>query len=144
MKKEIKPSDTVAIILAVLAVLSLIVLAAGVFVSKQPLKFAPGLAFGVIISAIRLLMLARAVNISVDMEPAESKTYMLGQYNLRMLLTVAAVFAGGMMREYISIFALIAGLIILQPSVYIANFIYEKMGGEKIDGVSTKKTHRHS
>ncbi|GEM_PF-5041466 len=144
MKKEIKPSDTLRFIFASMAGTTLIILIIGIFVSKQPLNFILGLLFGAAVSVIRILMLAKSVKVSVEMEPAESKTYMMGQYNLRMLLTVAAVVAGAMLKERFSIFGIILGLIAMQPSVYIANFIYERLGGEKIESISTEKADRHS
>lgn len=144
MKREIKPSDTLALILITMAAATLIALAAGVIIVDEPLKYAIGLIFGAVVSCIRVAMLARAVSVSVDMESADAKNYMMGQYNLRMLLTIAAVVAGGMMREHLNIFALVIGLIIMQPSVYIADFIYERLGGEKVEGVNAKKAHRNS
>ncbi len=144
LKKEIKPSDTLLFIFSAMAVITLLILIIGLFVSKEPLSFALGLLFGGAISVVRILMLARAVNISVDMEPADSKTYMVGQYNIRMMLTVAAVVVGAMTKGRLSILGIVLGLIAMQPSVYAANIIYKVMGGEKVESVSTKKTHRHS
>lgn len=144
MEREIKPSDTLKFILASMAGTTLVILVIGLFVSDKPLNYALGLLFGAAVSVVRILMLSRAVNISVDMEPADSKTYMMGQYNLRMLLTIAAVVAGAMMKDRLSIFGIILGLIAMQPSVYIANFIYERLGGEKIESISSKKADRHS
>lgn len=144
MKKEIKPSDITAAILYTMVGISIVVLIGGLFVSKEPLKFAIGLVFGTVISLIRVKMLARAANIAVQMEPAEAKAYMTGQYNVRMMLAVAAAVFGGIMKAHLSVIALILGLLVMPPSVYIANFIYEKTGGEKSESVSFKKADRDS
>lgn len=144
MKKEIKPSDITATILYTMIGLSVVVLVGGLFISKEPLKFALGLALGTVISIVRLKMLARSANIAVQMEPAEAKAYMTGQYNVRMMLAVIAAIFGGIMRDHLSVIALVLGLLVMPLSVYIANFIYERAGGEKSESVSFEKTHRDS
>lgn len=144
MKKEIKPSDITAAILYTMLGISAVLLIVGLFVSKEPLKFALGLALGTAISVIRLKMLARAANLAVLMEPAEAKAYMTGQYNVRMMLAVLAAVFGGIMKAHLSVIALILGLLVMPPSVYIANFIYEKTGGDKCESVSFEEADRDS
>jgi hypothetical protein len=144
LKNEIKPSDTLKFIFIAMAAVCVIIFIAGLIFSKEPLHFTLGLIFGSVISVIRILMLAKSINISVDMEPSEAKVYMMGQYHLRMLMIVVAVVVGAMTKGVLGIFGIIAGLIAMQPSVYIANFMYEKLGGEKFESISAKKADRHS
>ena len=143
MEKELRPSDTVKLIFASMAGITLTVLIAGVFISSEPLKFALGLLYGAAVSVVRILMLSRAVSVSVQMEPAEAKAYAMGQYNARMMLLVGAAVAGYFIKA-LSIYGIALGLIAMQPSVYIANFIYEKLGGKKFESVNAKKADRHS
>lgn len=144
LKNDIDIRQVLKFILAVVAVITLVILIVGVIVSKAPVKFALGLLLGSLVSVIRLLMLARAVGKAVDMEPADSKLYMVGQYNIRMLLAIAAVVACGIMKAHISIIGMILGLVAAQPAVYIANFIYEKKGGKKFGTIDAEKTDRNS
>ncbi len=144
MKKEIGLKDTLWYIALTTLALSVVVFIIGLFVSDNPLKFALGLYYGVAVSLLRLVLLARAVNTSVDMDANTSKKYMLGQYNMRMLLTIAALVFAAFVRDRLSIIALVIGLLIMQPAVYIANIIYEKKGGKKVEGISPKKIDRHS
>lgn len=144
MKKEIGLKDTLWYIAVTTLALSVVVFIIGLFVSDNPLKFALGLYYGVAVSLLRLIMLARAVNTSVDMDADSSKKYMMGQYNMRMLMTIAALVFAAFVRDKLSIVALVIGLLIMQPAVYIANIIYEKKGGKKVEGISTKKIDRHS
>ncbi len=144
LKREIKPSDTLSFIMLSMAGICLIILILGIIFAKEPLYFALGVLFGAVVSCIRILLLSRAINRAVDMEPAESKAYMTAQYSTRMLLAIAAVVAGAMLQEYISIIGLILGLIAMQPAVYLANIIYKMMGGEKLEFNSAKKADRYS
>lgn len=144
MKKEIGLKDTLWYIAVTTLALSVAVFIVSLFVSDNPLKFALGLYYGVAVSLLRLIMLARAVNTSVDMDADSSKKYMMGQYNMRMLMTIAALVFAAFVRDKLSIVALVIGLLIMQPAVYIANIIYEKKGGKKVEGISTKKIDRHS
>lgn len=144
MKKEIGLKDTLWYIALTTLALSVVVFIIGLFVSDNPLKFALGLYYGVAVSLLRLIMLARAVNTSVDMDADSSKKYMMGQYNMRMLMTIAALVLAAFIRDKLSIVALVIGLLIMQPAVYIANIIYEKKGGKKVEGISPKKIDRHS
>lgn len=144
MKKEISLKDTLWYIAATTLAISAVVFIIGLFVSDNPIKFALGLYYGVAVSLLRLIMLARAVNTSVDMEADSSKKYMMGQYNIRMLMTIAALVLAAFIRDKLSIVALVMGLLIMQPAVYIANIIYEKKGGKKVEGISPKKIDRYS
>jgi hypothetical protein len=144
LEKEIKPSDTLKYIFLSMAGVTAVILVVGLFVSSKPLSFTLGLLFGAVISVVRIIMLAKSVDKAVDMEPNDSKLYMTGQYHLRMLLMVVAVVAGAMTRGVISVVGIALGLIAMQPSVYIANFIYERLGGKKIESVSAKKADRDS
>jgi hypothetical protein len=148
---EINPNDTVKYMLISLVAVAAVMLVVGLFVSKAPIKFAIGLVFGTAVSAVRLLMLTRSVKMSLLMEPADAKTYMTGQSNMRMLLIIAAVVVGASMRSVLSIYGIAAGLIAFQPAAYLANIIYERMGGEKLDFTKpdaksndVKKADRHS
>lgn len=144
MEKEIKLSDTLKMILVTLGALTLIGIIIGVFIVSEPIKYIAGFLLGTAVSVMRIMLLSRAVVRAVDMEPGESKVYMMGQYNLRMMLTILVVVIGCVMSKYFNIYSIIIGLVLLQPSVYISNFIYRKMGGEKIESVSTSKTDRNS
>lgn len=144
MKKEIGLKDTLWYIAVTTLAISVAVFIVSLFVSDNPFKFALGLYYGVAVSLMRLIMLARAVNASVDMEADSSKKYMMGQYNIRMLMTIAALVLAAFIRDKLSIVALVIGLLIMQPTVYIANIIYEKKGGKKVEGISPKKIDRYS
>ena len=144
MKKEVGLSRTLWYIVISAVVISVVIYIISLFITSAPLKFALGLFYGTAVSILRVVMLARSVNISVDMDAEASKKYMLSQYHLRMLITIAALVFAAAIRERISIIGLVIGLLVMQPAVYVANVIYEMKGGEKVEGISTKKTNRDS
>lgn len=144
MEKELRPWETLKMILITLGVLLLIGIIIGIFIVNEPIKYVSGILLGGAVSVMRIVLLSRAVGKAVNMEVAQSKVYMMGQYNLRMMLTIAVVVVGCIMSEYFNIYSIIIGVVLLQPAVYISNFIYEKKGGEKIESVSTSKTNRNS
>ncbi len=144
MKKEVNLRSTLWYIIASAIVISVVVYIISLFITSSPLKFGFGLFYGTAVSCLRMAMLAKAVDTSVDMDAGASKKYMLGQYNIRMLMTIAALVLAAAIRSRLSIVALVIGLLVMQPAVYIANIIYERKGGEKIEGISTKKINRNS
>lgn len=143
MKKEITPNQTLKIILLTMVAVNAVVLLIGLIITKEPIPFLLGMLVGLTVSLISKAMLARAVDRALDMEVDGAKLYMAGQAYMRMLLVMAAAVACGFMRNYISIYGLAVSLLVSHLSVYIANFIYKQMGGEKVELNSSKKADRH-
>jgi len=92
---------------------------------EGPIPFAAGLLLGCGLSAVKLVLLEKALSKAVDMEAGKAKNYARLQMVLRYGLTLLAVLPAVLFRQAVGLFGLIAGLLTLQLASYIAN-IYLK------------------
>ena len=93
----------------------------GIFFVKAFIAYLLGLFLGTFLSVIKLLLLARAINKSVNLEPHDAKNFMTAQYVLRYFLTSVALFFV-ITNKNISTIGFIIGLLSLQISAYLTGF----------------------
>jgi hypothetical protein len=114
-----KLSDAAKRMMTVIGI-SFIVLALAGFVAHfvyfslfSPISFAIGAFLGCLCSALKVMMLDRAVSKAVKLSAAGAKGYIWGQALLRFVLT-GAVVALAAISQYINFWGVAAGLITLQ------------------------------
>lgn len=106
-------------------VLGIICIAVGLFFVDGMLSWILGVVIGVLICMFRVFSMTRSIEKSVDMSPEDAKKFSQLQYMFRYVVTLAvaviACYTG-----YANVFGVIVGLVLLQPAVYIYNFIDKK------------------
>lgn len=106
-------------------VLGIICIAAGLFFVDNLLSWIIGVAIGTAICVFRVFSMTRSIEKSVEMSPEDAKNYAKLHYMLRYLITLAVAVAV-CCTGYANVFGVIVGLLLLQPAVYIYNFMGKK------------------
>lgn len=118
----LKTRNSLMIITVALGVVCMII---GLFFVDSLITWVLGIAIGVIICLFRVFAMARGLEKAVDMAPEDAKNYARAQYMLRYIITFAiAVIA--CYNGFANPIGVIVGLVLLQPAVYIYNFIDRK------------------
>lgn len=115
-------AKTLKQIITIVVALGVIVLGIGVLFANSILYWAVGVALGTAVSVLKVVMLEKTLNKAVDMSPEDAKNYTRSRYTFRMVLTIALVVVA-IKIPYINVIGLIVGLLLIQPAVYIVNFI---------------------
>ena len=115
-------AKTLKQIITIVVALGVIALGIGMFFANSILYWAVGIALGTFVSVLKVVMLEKTLNKAVDMAPEDAKNYTRSRYTFRMVLTIALV-AVAIKIPYINVIGLIVGLLLIQPAVYIVNFI---------------------
>lgn len=109
-------------LMIITVVLGIICMAAGIIFTDSLFMWAAGIALGVLICIFRVMSMTKSLEKAAEMAPENAKNYARAQYMLRYVITLAvAVFA--CYKGFADPIALIVGLVLLQPAVYIYNFI---------------------
>lgn len=112
-------------LMIITVVLGIICMAAGFVFTDSILMWTVGIALGVLICIFRVLSMTRSLEKAAEMAPENAQNYARAQYMLRYVITLAvAVFA--CYKGFADPIALIVGLVLLQPAVYIYNFIMNR------------------
>ncbi len=119
----LKTRNGLMIITAALGVLCLIV---GLFFASSAVKWCIGIGIGVLICFFRVISMTKSVEKAVDMTPEDAQNYGKLQYMVRYVVT-AAVAVLACYKGIADPFGLIVGLVLLQPAVYIYNFIESRI-----------------
>lgn len=106
-------------------VLGVICLVAGTFFVDSIFPWIVGIAIGVIICVFRVFSMSRSLEKAVEMTPEDAKNYTRAHYMLRYIITfvIAAIACYKGIANPVGV---IVGLVLLQPAVYIYNFIDRK------------------
>lgn len=100
--------------------LGIICIGAGLIFTRNMLLWSVGIAIGVLICIFRILSMTSSLEKAADMSPENAKNYARAQYMLRYVITlVVAVIA--CYKGIADPIALIVGIVLLQPAVYIYN-----------------------
>ncbi len=118
-------SKTLKQIIITVAALGVIAFGIGIFFTENVLFWLIGIAFGTIISIIKVILLEKTLNKAVDMPPEDAKNYTRSRYTLRLVLSVVLIVAAVKI-PYINVIGVIVGLLLVQPAVYIVNFANRK------------------
>lgn len=106
------------------AVMAIIIFAIGLFIADNLTAWFMGMAVGTVLSIGRVILLARSLSKTVEMDKETAGKVSQAHYMLRYLATlviaVLAIIAGA------NPIGVIVGLILVQPAVYIYNFIFNK------------------
>ncbi|MDO4299872.1 MAG: ATP synthase subunit I [Clostridia bacterium] len=103
-------------------VLGIVCIAAGMFFVSSLLPWILGVAIGVLMCVFRVFSMTKSIEKAVDMSPEDAKNYAKSQYMLRYIITFAVAVAACYM-GFANPVGVIVGLVLLQPAVYIYNFI---------------------
>lgn len=102
----------------VLFAAGLAVIFAGYY-NESVMSFTLGIVFAGLFTVLKLMLLEKAVNKAVDMNPEDSRNYMRMHYMSRYFLTGVVVVIS-IFVEAISLFGVILGLFALTPAAFIA------------------------
>lgn len=115
----LKTRNSLIIITVILGIICMII---GFIFTESMIMWAVGMAIGVLICIFRVLSMTRSLEKAADMSPENAKNYARMQYMLRYVITLAiAVIA--CYKGIADPIALIIGIVLLQPAVYIYNLI---------------------
>lgn len=134
MKLFPKLSKTANIMLFTVAGVCLVLLVVGLIVTlfiypfEKPLAFALGLAAGGVMSLLKVVLLDRSIDHSVDMESKQAQNYARLQAIARYGLTLVFVAAIVVFPKVIGLFGAIMGMLSLQLGAYIANMVIKHKG----------------
>lgn len=112
-------------IIATVAALGAVAFIIGAFFAESLLFWLLGIALGTLVSVIKVILLKRTLDKAVDMSPEDAKNYTRSRYTLRLVLSVAVI-AVTFKIPYFNVIGVIVGLLLIQPAVYIVNFINRK------------------
>lgn len=104
------------------AALGIIALGIGIFFVDNILYWIIGIVAGTIISVLKVIMLYKTLDKAVDMSPEDAKNYTRTRYTFRMVLSIVLVIVA-IKIPYVNVIGVIVGLLLVQPAVYIVNFI---------------------
>lgn len=121
-----KLSDVSKKIIITLLAISLVAFGIGAFIVNDIIAYAKGLAFGTLFTILKLILLERTLNKSINMPAANASNYARLHYMMRYFLT-GVVLVVSALEPSINMFGVIIGLIILRPAVYIVNIKTEKV-----------------
>lgn len=120
----LKTRNNLMVITIILGVICMVI---GLFFVNSIIPWIVGMVIGVLICIFRVFSMTKSLEKAMDMAPEDAKNYTRAQYMLRYIITFAiAVFAcyNGIANPI----GVIVGLVLLQPAVYIYNFIDRKAG----------------
>ena len=129
-------NPTVRIMLLALLVILLILAAIGLAVIlllypfEKPLPFLLGLATGGALSGVKLLMLEKSLNRTLDMESGHATNMARLHFILRYAVTIAVLALVVILRAYVGIIGTALGIFAMQLTVYVYGF-YERIQEEK-------------
>lgn len=102
--------------------LGIVALGIGLFFADNILNWIIGIIIGTALSVLKVIMLKKTLDKAVDMSPEDAKNFTRSRYTLRMVLSIAVVVAAFKI-PYVNVVSVIVGLLLVQPAVYIVNFI---------------------
>ncbi|MGI6161247.1 MAG: ATP synthase subunit I [Christensenellales bacterium] len=116
-------SDLSKKMIKTIGILLLIIIAAGAafYRSLDVLPFALGAVLGAAVSALKVILLERAIDKALKMETKAADNYIRLQHFLRLLLT-GAVLMLAVFVPFINLWGAAAGIITFQIAVYLLKF----------------------
>ncbi len=118
LEKVIKLQYKIIVIdVAILLVLMLL----SVFITKNPMIWIMGYAFGGIIGILNFILLGRTVYRASMMSPKRAQIYASSNYLLRLLIT-GVVLIIGLKADYLSGIAVIIGLLLIKQIIFFSQF----------------------
>lgn len=119
-----KLSYTCKKIILVMTAISLTALGIGSIFTNDLLSYTKGILFGTLFAILKVILLERTINKSVDMPSHNAQNYARLHYTLRYFLT-GVVLAIGALEPSISFIGVVIPILTLQPAVYIVNTMYK-------------------
>ena len=125
-----------AVICLALLIMGLIVINF-IFEFEKSGAYATGLAAGCLLTAVKIVMLERAINISLDMG-TKIKAGAVGSllFATRFILTGAVLAVAFIFPDILGRFGTVFGIISMQLSAYSANFILMKIQPDNFDNLN--------
>lgn len=93
---------------------------------EPPLPYVIGLFSGCLVSSIRIVLMDVSINKSIDMQENKAKNYSQLQFFLRYFITIGYAVLLVVLHKYLGVFGGVIGLLCMQLSAYIANYIINK------------------
>jgi len=82
-----------------------------------------GIFIGTVLSIVRIVLLEKALNKSVDMKASQATNYTRLQYLFRYLITIAVMVFVGVMHPTINLIGALIGLVNMQFAAYLHSFL---------------------
>lgn len=120
-EEAIKTRNGLIITVAVMAVIIFII---GIFFTGNIITWLAGLGAGTLLAIGRVFFLAKSLDRSVDMDKETAAKTAQAHYTLRYVVTLVLAVAVILMGA--NPIGVIVGLVLVQPAVYIYNFIFNK------------------
>lgn len=132
MERMIKLSELAKQTIAAILVIAFTFLL-GSLLYYRSLDFIPymiGLVLGSVVSVVKVMLVERAVEKALGMDPQRVGGYVGGQYLLRMLLTAVVLIIGALV-SWISLWGVAAGVIAFQLGIYLVQ-LRNRIGPRKV------------
>lgn len=133
-KPTLRLSRTASVMCAVTGALFLLLLALGLLVIhfvhafERPLPYTVGLLTGCLLSAVKVVLLEKVLERSLDLqEEKPAKNYAHLQSLLRYLLTIVVLLSVVAFPRVFGLWGMIVGVLSLQASAYISGMIVRRM-----------------
>lgn len=114
-----KISSTTKQILIMMFALSLILFGIGSLFTENILSFFIGFLLGTGFSMLKLILLEKTISRAMEMPQEKAINYTRLHYTLRYILTGVVLLIAVFRKEQIDLIAVIIGLIILRPAIYL-------------------------
>lgn len=113
-----KMAQTILLASVIIAGLGLLL---SVWLPYSPLAYLLGLVLGSLTSLVKVYLLDRAINRTIDLEAKQASLYMSWQYLLRLGLTALALVLGAIL-EWINLWGVVLGILAFQLAAYSIKF----------------------
>lgn len=124
----LKISDVNKTLIKSIVILAFIGFGIGAFITHNILLYGIGVVIGTLTSILKVILLERSLNRAVDMQPQDAENYTRLQYSSRFFFTVAVLVISAIV-PFIDLYGVIVGLVLIQPAVYLTNFIRKEEPG---------------
>lgn len=121
----LRVSNTNKHIILTIISLSLIIFGVGCFFAKDVKTYFLGLFLGTLFSILKIILLEKTLEKSINMNPEKAVNYTRLHYSLRYLLTGAVLIIAAK-NPNLSLIGVILGILILRPALFIISFKIKK------------------
>ena len=123
MKNIIPMAKRMILIIVIVSAAALVV---GLFLTDDKLGYTLGLLLGAAVSCAQILLLNRALNKSVTLEPTRAKVFATGQYYLRLMLFIAALLIAALVPVF-NVVGAVVGVLAFVVAAYVSRIWTFKM-----------------
>lgn len=135
--KMFKLEKVTKLVIINVLLLACIALGAGIYFVSSPYAYLKGIAFGTIMTILRMILIERSTKKALDMDKARSTVYFGWTYLIRYIITGVVLVVAALQPDHINIWGVIIGLLLLKPAAYIVKIRERKSEKENFEtGIS--------